>query len=66
MTKTYPTHHGSPYDRGRADAWYGRSRSPHRREGLVEITDLDADEVAAYQAGYQDTVDDGCFGAKWG
>ena len=25
----YDTSHGSPYDRGRADAYYGRQLNPH-------------------------------------
>ena len=28
MTK-YDTKHGSPYDRGSADYYYGRGRNPH-------------------------------------
>lgn len=48
--------HGSLYDRGSADSYYGRARSPHWwPEGTShgeKITDLTQDEVAEYQAGY--------------
>jgi hypothetical protein len=48
--------HGCLFDRGSADSYYGRSRSPHY--GGVggasgeRIEDLTAEEVAEYQAGY--------------
>ena len=28
--KTYPSHHGSPFDRGSADSWYSRGTNPHK------------------------------------
>lgn len=53
---TYDQRHGGPFDRGGADYWYGRPFRPHYFEGATyqseEITDLDADQVAAYRAGY--------------
>ena len=53
---TYDQRHGGPFDRGGADYWYGRPFRPHYFEGGTyqseEITDLDADQVAAYRAGY--------------
>lgn len=46
--------HGSPYDRGSADAWYGRSPRPHYRDGNKEITDLTQDQRNEYMRGYDD------------
>lgn len=53
--------HGSPYDRGSADRYYGRSPDPHK--GGVgggsgpRVTDLTPDEVKAYMAGYKEETD---------
>lgn len=64
----YDDHHGSPYDRGRADCWYGRPFNPHFFMGttyqpkLVETKDMNSDEIEAYQAGYDSEI----FGGKWG
>lgn len=48
--------HGSLYDRGSADSYYDRQRNPHWwTEGTGrgrQITDLTADEIAEYMAGY--------------
>jgi len=55
---TYPQYHGSPYDRGAADSWYRRPRNPHYwPDGTnigqrVEAEDMTADEIEAYNAGY--------------
>ena len=53
----YDTTHGSPFDRGSADSYYGRWRNPHKggsrgSMGWDEITDLTPEEVEAYHAGY--------------
>lgn len=67
----YDTSHGSPYDRGGADSYYGRGRDPHwypegtyngRRRDMSEMT---AEQVQAYLAGYEDNER---FGDKkdWG
>lgn len=57
-TQDYPDHHGSPYDRGSADSYYGRERDPHYwPDGTghgEKVTDLSDDELAAYHAGYDD------------
>jgi len=59
----YPKWHGSPYDRGSADAWYRRPRSPHKYPNgtynapRVELTD--PAEIKAYNAGYTKTMDQG-------
>lgn len=48
--------HGSLYDRGSADSYYGRPRDPHwypkgSYKGL-KVTELSTDEIAEYHAGY--------------
>jgi hypothetical protein len=64
MTETitqYDTRHGSAYDRGSADAWYGREFDPHYFVGAsfqsdrVALADMTPEEIAAYTAGYRDT-----------
>lgn len=53
--------HGSPYDRGSADAYYRRHANPHKwPQGTgngtkVELTD--PNEIKAYMAGYNETTD---------
>ncbi len=55
---TYSTQHGSPYDRGSADSYYGRSFDPHYwPQGTyngtrVELAQMTAEEITAYSAGY--------------
>lgn len=52
--------HGGPYDRGSADAWYGRPFNPHYYVGAtyhsdeVKITDYTSSEYQAYKAGYDE------------
>lgn len=53
----YDTSHGSPFDRGSADSYYHRPRSPHKggsggAMGWTAIVDLTPEEVEAYNAGY--------------
>lgn len=59
--KIYNTIHGGPWDRGNADAYYGRKRDPHKYPlGTYNgdrITLTDPDEIEAYNAGY-DSCDD--------
>lgn len=71
MTNTlkYDQRHGSPYDRGSADAYYGRASTPHyyvgatsRSERVVTLTEQ---ELEAYNAGYDDQVKSGDF-KDWG
>jgi hypothetical protein len=51
--------HGSPFDRGSADSWYGRAQAPHwYPEGTykgtrVEAQDMTLAELRAYYAGYE-------------
>lgn len=55
--------HGSPQDRGSADAYYGRGFNPHYYLGdsmqseKIERGRMTVDEVAAYRYGY-DNEDD--------
>ena len=67
----YDTRHGGAYDRGSADAYYGRSYDPHLFRGdtyssdRVELADMTADEITAYTAGYRDQEESGDF-KDWG
>ena len=64
---TYSTQHGSPYDRGSADSYYGRSFDPHYwPQGTyngtrVEMARMTAYEITAYTAGYRDNEESGDF-----
>ena len=55
----YDKVHGGPFDRGSADSYYGRPRDPHYwPEGTYngrrrEISEMSAEEVQAYLAGYE-------------
>jgi hypothetical protein len=55
------TRHGGAFDRGSADAWYGRHVEPHYyvedtyNSAKVEMADMSEDEIAAYMAGYNQT-----------
>jgi hypothetical protein len=54
------TRHGGAYDRGAADSYYNRGREPHYFVGatyqstLIEKVDMSAEEIAAYNQGYDD------------
>jgi len=54
----YDDRHGGPFDRGSADSYYGRVRSPHfyiddtDTSQRVTIDDMTEDEIEAYHAGY--------------
>jgi|TARA_R100000781_G_C4067182_1_gene123191 hypothetical protein len=55
--------HGSPYDRGRADSWYGREARPHYYKSgppgeKVEKDGMTKDEVNMYWNGYDDNESD--------
>jgi hypothetical protein len=51
--------HGSPFDRGSADSWYGREQDPHwwpqgtGHGSRVESKDMSLAELRAYFAGYE-------------
>jgi hypothetical protein len=57
------TRHGGAYDRGAADAYYGRPYTPHYFTGAtysstkIEEVDMSEEEVAAYEQGYADNAD---------
>ena len=63
--------HGSPYDRGMADAYYGRRRDPHYwPEGTykghrIGWEHMSNDEIVEYNKGYDDQVAEGDF-KDWG
>ena len=56
--KVYLQAHGSPFDRGAADSYYGRNRDPHYypmgtgNEPRIGISLLSPEEINAYHAGY--------------
>jgi hypothetical protein len=55
----YDSSHGSPFDRGSADSYYGRFASPHwypkgtGRAPRIEGQAMTQDEIKAYYAGYE-------------
>ena len=55
--------HGSLFDRGSADSYYGRSRSPHYGgvggDSGPRTTVSDPESVAEYMAGYEDNEQNG-------
>lgn len=55
--KKYTRKHGSPYDRGSADRYYGRAKRPHKwldACGWKEELLTDPEEIEAYNAGYEE------------
>jgi hypothetical protein len=69
MTK-YSEHHGGPYDRGSADAYYRRDFDPHywtqgTGGGVRVKIEEGAPEYEAYDAGYKYQVQCGDF-KDWG
>ena len=64
--------HGSPWDRGHSDAYYGRSKEPHFYVGASyvgdRITRLTSKETLAYMKGFDecdDFKDWGCSEGDW-
>jgi hypothetical protein len=57
----YDKRHGGPYDRGSADAYYGREYRPHYFVGdtyqseEITLAKMTAEEIVAYTAGYNET-----------
>ena len=55
--------HGGLYDRGHSDYYYGRVPNPHwwpmAPGNGKKITDLSPEEIAEYNAGYDDAEKDG-------
>ena len=66
-TSKYDTSHGSPFDRGGADAYYGRGAKPHwYPEGTYNgecITEerMTTEQIKAYYSGYGKQVESGEF-----
>ena len=44
----------SPYDRGQADSYYGRSERPHKWEGGKSVDTLTPEERKQYFKGFSD------------
>ena len=69
--KEFDQRHGGAYDRGGADAYYGRAFQPHYFTGRtnmslrIELTEADGEDYEAYAAGYRDAVEAGHF-KDWG
>ena len=67
----HDSRHGGPFDRGSADNYYCRAYDPHYWTGgtgkglRIGAAGMDADELAAYAAGWADNEE---FGGKkdWG
>lgn len=63
MSKQFDKSHGSPFDRGGADFWYHRPRSPHKYpNGSYNpplVTELTPEELEAYEAGYAEAEANG-------
>ena len=57
--------HGGPFDRGGADYYYGRGRSPHYfmkwtgSSVRIEMHDMNTEEIDAYLAGYAEAEERG-------
>lgn len=55
--------HGGPFDRGSADAYYGREFDPHYYVGAtyqsprVPMAEMSAGEIEQYARGYNSTTD---------
>jgi len=55
--------HGSPQDRGAADAYYGRKFSPHwypngtGRNPRIEMAEMTEDQLAQYSYGFNNEED---------
>ena len=65
MMVAYDKTHGSPYDRGSADSYYGRPRNPHfypngtGNDPRIPLNMMAPEEIEAYHAGYDDNERDG-------
>lgn len=69
--KEYDKSHGGPFDRGGADAYYGRKGKPHyykdKEDGTRDIINAEhmtPDEIEAYHAGYSSEPDKKDWGTK--
>ena len=63
--------HGSPYDRGAADSWYGRPRFPHwYPEGtyngdVIEWNKMSEFEIYSYHKGFDENEADPSARKQW-
>ncbi|SVB45127.1 uncharacterized protein METZ01_LOCUS197981 [marine metagenome] len=63
QTEKHTKQHGSPYDRGSADYYYGRGMDPHYYPNgtgsapRIEVEDMTEAEKVAYFAGYEEETD---------
>jgi hypothetical protein len=51
------TSHGSPYDRGRADAYYRRQPEPHKWVTEMQEILTNREEIDEYMYGYDNETD---------
>ena len=64
---TYDASHGSPFDRGSADSYYGRPQVPHKYPNgtgnapRIEGPEMTLQEMREYYRGYEYNE---CFGDK--
>lgn len=67
MVEVEMARHGSPEDRGRADAYYQRPYTPHYYEGAtynsrrIEAAEMTPDEVREYERGFAEQTASGDF-----
>ena len=63
--------HGSPYDRGSADSYYGRNPRPHYFIGATysskrfTLEEMSENEVREYWRGYDDNEEDLMMRKDW-
>lgn len=60
QTETMDRGYRSPYDRGRADAYYGRKPVPHKWTGPKGAV-LTPQEIGEYWTGYREGIASGDF-----
>tara|TARA_B110000858_G_scaffold186395_1_gene229552 strand:- start:689 stop:895 length:207 start_codon:yes stop_codon:yes gene_type:complete len=59
--------HGSPYDRGSADSYYGRSFNPHYftedscSSDKVDLEEMTPQEIVEYTKGFNENEESGNF-----
>lgn len=59
--------HGSPYDRGTADSYYGRAKNPHYypngsyNDPLMTEKEMTVEQIQDYNNGFDDNERDGFF-----
>lgn len=69
MTK-FSERHGGPFDRGDADAFYGRPYNPHYYVGAtydstrLDECDMSPIEIEAYKAGYESAEFNGKYAGE--